>query len=214
MQEKDLVRMSNPTLRRLPQYLREIKRLYALGESTVSCTKLSEIIGVPPISVRKDLEQAGLSGKPKTGYVIPEMITQLEASLGLDSSRSAVLVGAGNLGCALLGYQGFSACAFDIVAAFDSDSSKADRECHGKKILPMRKLENLIQRLGIKIAILTTPPEVAQEIADRLVSAGVIAIWNFSPTVIKAPEDVIVQNEHLTVSLSVLLSKVSKLLHE
>lgn len=214
MAEKDVISMSNPTMQRLPQYLREIKRLRNLGDQNVSCTKLSEIIGILPITVRKDLQQAGVIGRPKTGYVLDEMIAQLESTLGLDNNRDVVLIGAGNLGCALLGYRGFAACGVDIVAAFDVDKEKVGKEFHEKKILPMSKLESLVKRLHIKIAILTTPPEVAQEIVNRLTAAGIQAVWNFSSAAIKAPANVVIQNEHLTVSLSVLLLKVNQMQSE
>lgn len=205
-----MVSISTPTLRRLPHYLREIRKMKSNGKQYVSCTKLSDITGILPITVRKDMQQAGAVGKPKTGYDVEQVIVALETALGLDNDREAILIGAGNLGYALLGYKGFNLCGVDIIAAFDSDIKKIGQEYHDKKILSLSMLEDIIERFNIKLAIIATPPEPAQKIADRLAAAGITGIWNFSPVIIKVSDEVVVQNVDLTVSLSVLLSRVSK----
>jgi redox-sensing transcriptional repressor len=116
----------------------------------------------------------------------------------------------GHLGSALLGYQGFRDYGLNIIAAFDSDPSKVGTEVHGTKVLHVDKLPNMIKRMGIKIGVLAVPGQAAQELADTMVKAGIAAIWNFSPTKIAAPPDIIIQHENLASSLVVLSKKLAQ----
>ncbi len=118
------------------------------------------------------------------------------------------LVGAGNLGQALLGYKEFDKYGLNIVAAFDISPFKISKEFFGKRVFPITKLGDLAKRMNIKIGIITTNTASAQKVADMMVDAGIKGIWNFAPTYINVPDDVIVQNENLATSLSILLSKI------
>ena len=204
-----------PTLRRLPlyhQYLKRVRREKDLDY--VSSNQIGTDLHMLPIQVRKDLEITEALGKPKLGYDINELIAAIERFLGWNSTTEGYLVGVGHLGSALLGYQGFKDYGLDIVAAFDSDKAKIGREIHGKKILSVDKLANMVSRMGIKIGILTVPATAAQMLADSMVRAGIRAIWNFSPAKITAPSDVIVQHENLASSLVVLSKKLSVTLEQ
>jgi redox-sensing transcriptional repressor len=164
---------------------------------------------VLPIQVRKDLAITNAVGRPKLGYSVSELVDMIEDFLGWHNTTEAYLVGAGNLGAALLGYQGFREYGLDIIAAFDADESKVGTEIRGKKVIHVEKLPEMIRRMGIKIGILTVPAFCAQELADNMVSAGIHAIWNFSPVKVMAPPEIIVQHENLASSLVVLSKKLA-----
>ena len=137
------------------------------------------------------------------------MLCNIEDFLGWNNTNDAYLVGVGNLGSALLGYLGFKEYGIHIIAAFDSDETKAGTEIHGKKVFHVGKLPEMIRRMGIKIGILTVPAHCAQELTDLLVEAGIHAIWNFSPVKIMVPQGIIVQHENLASSLVVLSKKLA-----
>ena len=162
-----------------------------------------------PIQVRKDLEITEASGKPKLGYEVKELLNNIEEFLGWNNTTEAYLVGVGNLGSALLGYQGFKDYGLNIIAAFDTDESKSGKEILGRMVFPVSKLPDMIRRMGIKIGILTVPANCAQSLANTMVEAGIHAIWNFSPVKIMTPQDVIVQHENLASSLVVLSKKLA-----
>jgi len=199
-----------PTLRRLPVYYQYLKKIHDDKQlEYISCTRIGNDLNVLPIQVRKDLAITNAVGKPKLGYSVPELMGTIEDFLGWNNTTEAYLVGAGNLGAALLGYQGFREYGVDIVAAFDADESKVGTEIHGKKVIHVEKLPDMIHRMGIKIGVLTVPAYCAQELATTMVRAGIHAIWNFSPIKVMAPPDVIVQHENLASSLVVLSKKLA-----
>jgi redox-sensing transcriptional repressor len=199
-----------PTLRRLPIYYQYLKKIHDAKQlDHISCTTIGNDLNILPIQVRKDLAITDAVGKPKLGYSVEELIGTIEDFLGWNNTTEAYLVGAGNLGAALLGYQGFREYGLDIIAAFDADESKVGTEIRGKKIIHVDKLPGMIRRMGIKIGILTVPAYCAQELADNMVSAGIHAIWNFSPVKVIVPLNVIVQHENLASSLVVLSKKLA-----
>ncbi len=199
-----------PTLRRLPVYYQYLKKIHDDEQlEHISCTKIGNDLNVLPIQVRKDLAVTDAVGKPKMGYSVPELMSTIEDFLGWHNTTEAYLIGAGNLGAALLGYQGFREHGLDIIAAFDADESKVGKEIHGKKVIHVAKLPEMIRRMGIKIGILTVPAYCAQELADNMVRAGIHAIWNFSPVKVITPPNVIVQHENLASSLVVLSKKLA-----
>lgn len=204
----DLV-ISVPALRRLPQYLHLCKAMRAKGQSVVSCKRISEELNVDPTLIRKDLAAAGITGRPKIGYSIPELISSLASFLGWNNTSDAVLVGAGNLGQALLGYEGFRDYGLNIVAAFDVNQAKIGLEVHGKCILGMEKLADMVGRMHIRIGVLSVPSAVAQQVCDKMVSSGIKAIWNFTPMMLNVPPTLIVENVNLASSLAVLSNKLS-----
>lgn len=202
-----------PTLRRLPIYYQYLKKMHDDKQlDHISCTTIGNDLNILPIQVRKDLAITDAVGKPKLGYSVEELMGTIEDFLGWNNTTEAYLVGAGNLGAALLGYQGFREYGLDIIAAFDADENKVGTEIRGKKIIHVEKLPAMIRRMGIKIGILTVPAFCAQELADTMVSAGIHAIWNFSPVKVMAPPNVIVQHENLASSLVVLSKKLAQAL--
>jgi len=198
------------SLRRLPQYHHYLMDLAAKGISQVSCSAIGRDLGCVPVQVRKDLQYTGIIGKPKTGYSVPELIQTIETFLGWNNVNEAFLVGAGNLGTALLGHERFSKFGLRIVAAFDTDPAKIGQSIHDKTVLPLEKLVDLAPRMGIHLGIITAPAEVAQGVADEMVKAGILAIWNFAPVKLKVPEHIFVHNEDLYSSLASLSWKLAK----
>lgn len=201
-----------PTLRRLPVYLRHLKEQQGPGREFVSCTDIGLALKLDPTQVRKDLEVTGVAGRPRRGYRTSEVIAAIEGFLGFDNVNEAFLVGAGSLGAALLGYRRFEEYGLRIVAAFDADPERAGRSIHDKPVLPLEKLDDLARRMHVLIGVITVPAEAAQGVADLLVGAGIRAIWNFAPVRLRLPETVIVHNEDLYGSLASLSQKLGKLL--
>jgi len=200
-----------PTLRRMPLYHRYLKGL-AEEQQQVTCTQISTELGLDPTQIRKDLEYTGITGRPKVGYSRAELLAAMESFLGWNNVNDAFLVGAGNLGAALMGYRHFTDYGLNIVAAFDSDKSKVGRLIHGKEVLPLTRFVGLAQRMHVMIGIITVPAPAAQEVADLMVSAGIMAIWNFAPLQLKLPAEVIVHNENLYASLASLSQKLARVL--
>ncbi len=193
-----------PSIRRLPSYLHIIRQAARDGLQFISGTVIAQELKLEPIQVRKDLAITGIIGKPKKGYPIEELISAIEHFLGWDSIRDAVLVGVGNLGSALMGYQEFQFHGLNVVAAFDRDPAKIGSSVHGVKVLPLDSLELQVRHLGVEIAILTVPSPFAQETADALIRAGVTAIWNFTNIKLKHPDHVVVQKEDLSSGYAML----------
>lgn len=195
--------LSVSTMRRLPVYLHYLHSIKN-ERKNISAAAVAAAFGLNDVQVRKDLAAASGSGKPKTGYDVAELIEQIESCLGYGSDTKTILVGAGNLGKALLYYGGFVDYGLDIIAAFDRDEKTIGSIVGGKPVLPLCDLETVCFDKGIRLGIITTPVESAQETCDRLVSCGVKAIWNFAPTILCAPAGVLIENENLASSLAVL----------
>ena len=201
--------LPEPTLKRLPYYYQYLKSGPAAAQVFVSCTTLAEVTGLHPIQVRKDLQTTGAVGRPKVGYHVASTLSCIEKCLGYHNTKDVFLVGAGHLGLALLGYPGFERFGFHLVAAFDTDPEKIGTTYAGKPIVDLARLPDLVQRMRVQIAILTVPAEAAQGVADTLVASGIRALWNFAPTRLSVPPHVLVQNENLLASLSVLSSQLT-----
>jgi len=206
----NILTIPEPVLRRLPVYYQYLKKQLQAGSlEFISCTKIAEELNLVPIQVRKDLEMTGAQGRPKVGYSVSELLKAIEDFLGWNNTTEAFLVGVGNLGSALLGYKGFKDYGLDIVAGFDSNPAKIGKEINGRKILPVKKLPDMIERMGIKIGVLAAPAEYAQALADIMVRSGIKAIWNFAPQKITVPGNIIVQHENLASSLAVLSKRLA-----
>ena len=205
--------LSLATLQRMPGYLRYLKQREAEGTEYISSVGLAEAMQENPSVVKKDLSMAVVSeGKPKVGYYIPDLVRDIESFMGYDNEKDAVLVGAGKLGQALLGYGGFEKYGLNILAGFDTDPALVGTEVHGKKILSSEKLAETVKKLKVKMAVLTLPAAAAQKVANTLVEAGVRAIWNFSPVTLNLPGTVAVKNENMAASLAVLSAKLKEIL--
>jgi redox-sensing transcriptional repressor len=195
---------ATPSVRRLPSYLYFIRQAQEDGSQYISGTSIAQELRLEPIQVRKDLAMTGIIGKPKKGYPVIDLIKAIEHFLGWDTAQDVILVGAGNLGSALMGHQEFRLHGLHIVAAFDKNPQKIGTTIHGVRVLPMDSLEAEILKMGTKVAILTIHSDVAQETADRLVGAGVRGIWNFTAFKIQVPETVAVQGENLSSGYAML----------
>jgi len=198
-----------PTLKRLPLYHRFLKEVQGSGKETVSCTDIGLELNLDPTQVRKDLETAGINGRPRVGYLVGNVVEGIEEFLGWKKVNEAFLVGAGSMGAALLGYHKFEECGLKIVAAFDTDPAKVGKRIHGKHVLALEKLPDLADRMHILIGIITVPAGHAQEIAELMVQGGIRAIWNFAPIRLRLPSHIIVHNEDLYCSLASLSQKLA-----
>ena len=197
-----------PTIRRIPSYLRILYEYQAEGNQWISATDIAERLSLKPIQVRKDMSFTGITGKPKKGFLIQDLITSIRNFLGWTKASDAVIIGTGALGSALLGYKSFSTQGLNIVAAFDKDPARVGQTIRGMKVRSMEELPGLVSQLNVRIGIITVPSESAQEVADILVSAGIEGIWNFSPMKINTPPTVVVQKEDLCSGLAVLSVKM------
>ena len=203
-----------PSVQRLPSYLRLLMEIRARGESVVSCTRIAEEFGQLSVQVRKDLAITGVSGRPKVGYRVDELIEAIEKFLGWDRETVAFLVGVGNLGAAILNYPGFSAHGLKIVEIFDSNPTLYGKIVNGRQIRPFNELlerARLLketQSLAVEIGVITVPARAAQKVADRLVAAGVKAIWNYAPVQLELPQDVVCENVKLSESFAVLTNRM------
>lgn len=191
-------------VRRLPAYLQLLRVLQAEGHEYVSGTILATTHNLEAVIVRKDLTVTGIAGTPRLGFKVSELIGAIERFLGWDNQTKAVLAGVGNLGAALLGYRGFENLGLRIAGAFDCDRRKIGTWVQGRHVQPMERLAPFARRGGIRLGVLTVPGEAAQETADAMVRAGILGIWNFTPTRLQVPEQVVVQKEDLAEGLAVL----------
>ena len=189
------------TVYRLSLYYRALQRLKLNRIDTVSSAALAKAAGVKPTQLRKDLTYFGQFGTRGLGYSVDALSTRLTDVLGTTHLQPVILVGAGHLGSALLRYQGFAKEGFEVVAAFDLKASGARAKELGVKVLPMSKLGEFVSENRIKMAILTVPGIVAQEVANELVQAGIMAILNFAPIILQVPDRVVVNNVDLAIEL-------------
>jgi redox-sensing transcriptional repressor len=199
------VKIPEKTVTRLSIYLRCLEELEADGIGSVSSKQLAERFGLNSAQVRKDLAYFGQFGVRGLGYYIAELKHNLERILGLKQDWEVALVGAGNLGSALIAYKGFQARGFRISLAFDTDQSKVGHHIDSVQVMDAARIVPTLRKKKVKIAVLAVPSVVAQSVADQLVEAGVTAILNFAPVQLSVPEGVKVQN----VDLSVLLKTLS-----
>jgi redox-sensing transcriptional repressor len=198
-------RLRRVVLERLMRYYRYLSELTdGKDVQTVTSAQLGEALDIDPTQVRKDFGAIGLMGISRVGYEVCEICRAIRCVFGFDRTYSAVLVGTGHLGRALLAYHGFARYGLRIVAAFDKDPEKVGTEVGQVRVRSVRGLKQYIGRHGIRMAVLTTPARESQALSDRLVSAGVTAIWNFSPTRLSAPSHVLVRNEHISLGLAQL----------
>ena len=202
--------ISKRTLNRLPVYLSLLQEKASEGVEYISATTIANLLDLNHVQVRKDLSCASSAGRPKVGYETVVLIKDLQEFLDYNNSKKAIIVGAGDLGKALLGYNGFKNYGLDVVAAFDTNPDLCGTTVKGKPIYHTSKMLDMVSDLGIHIGIITTPAQYAQDTCNTLVKAGVKGIWNFAPTSLVAPKDVIVQNENMATSLAVLSNKLNE----
>ena len=195
--------ISKSVLKRLPIYLSYLKSIPQGSQTYISATALANALSMGEVQVRKDLAMESDGGRPKVGYLLEGLKEDISRFLGYNNTTDAVLVGAGKLGQALLGYNGFEAYGLNILAAFDVDNFP---ESGGEKkpILLMDKLEKFCRTHKILMGIITVPVAHAQEVCDRMIDCGIKAIWNFAPIHLDVPSHILVQNENMATSLALL----------
>ena len=205
----DKCTISKATLGRLPSYLEFLRNLPPDKVPYISATAIAKHLGLGEVQVRKDLAAVSGAGKPKLGYVTAELVEKLEEFLGCNQLTSAVLVGAGKLGRALLQYDEFEKYGVKISAAFDSNERVISL---GSKteILPMNQFEYFCKTKNIKLGIITVGEGSAQAVCDQMVKSGITAIWNFAPCKLNVPAGILLQNENLALSLAHLNNQLCK----
>lgn len=207
---KDIQVFPEPTIRRLPIYHHYLLKVNEDGIKNISCTQIAADLDLVSVQVRKDLEFTGIKGKPKVGYRVSDLIKAIENFLGWNEKNQAILVGAGHLGYAILGYQGFKEYGLNIVAAFDNDFVKIGKIVHGKPIYSIDLMAKYIKEHKIQVGMITVPAGFAQEIADIMIEAGIKAIWNFAPVRITTnKKNILIQHENLASSLAVLSKRIN-----
>lgn len=197
-------KIADSTVRRLSLYLRFLEEFEDQGIATVSSDALALRGGTTSAQVRKDLSFFGSFGKRGLGYAVPELAGRLREILGLGREYRVVLLGAGKIGSALVQYRGFQKRGFEIVGIFDVDPAKIGKRWNGTVVSDVADLEKQVSGQHIDIAVLVTPADVAQDLADRIVKLGVKAILNFAPVQLAVPDDVAVKNVNLALELEAL----------
>lgn len=198
------------TVKRLPNYLTFLKDAQQDGVVNISAPYVAKGLNLNEVQVRKDLAAVSNSGgKPRMGYLLSDLISDIESYLGYDNVTDAILVGVGHLGSALLSFKGFTGYGLNVVAGFDTDKDIVGTEVHGKMIFDVNRISELTQRLNIHLGIITVPDEYAQEVCNLMVSAGILSIWNFAQVHLKVPTNVTVKNENLAASLASLSRSIN-----
>ncbi|MCZ7527641.1 MAG: redox-sensing transcriptional repressor Rex [Acidimicrobiia bacterium] len=197
-------RVPEATVARLPLYYRALVEAADAKVTTISSERLAELAGVNAAKVRKDLSYLGSYGIRGVGYDVEYLLRQISRELGLTHDWPVVIVGVGNLGHALANYRGFGERGFRIVALVDADPAKVGQAVGNLCIEPLAVLPRLVREHGIAIGIIATPAFAAQEVADRLVDAGVGSILNFAPAVVTVPPTVSMRKVDLAVELQIL----------
>jgi redox-sensing transcriptional repressor len=196
-------RIPEATVARLPVYLRALFEV-AEQQSTISSERLAELAGVNAAKVRKDLSYLGSYGTRGVGYDVEYLVYQISRELGLTQDWPVVIVGIGNLGHALANYRGFPVRGFRVVALVDAESAKVGERVGDLTVRHIDDLPDIAAREHIAIGIIATPAASAQEVADRLVAAGIMSILNFAPAVLSVPEGVTLRKVDLSIELQIL----------
>ena len=199
--------ISKATLGRLPHYLQFLRELSVDDVPYISATVIAKKLSLGEVQVRKDLSAVSGAGKPKVGYKTADLIKSIEAHLGLGDMTNAVLVGAGKLGKALLEFDDFEDYGVKIIAAFDCNQNpiKYNRSI---EILPMNDFDSFCKKNNVKIGIITVGAGSAQDVCNRMIESGIMAIWNFAPCNLEVPDGILIKQERLALSLAYLNNKL------
>ena len=201
-------KISPAVIRRLPRYYRYLEELEGKGMDKISSSQMSLEMGLNASQIRRDLNCFGGFGQQGYGYSVQKLKKEIARILGLDKRYNVIIVGAGRIGQALMGYKNFMLEGFNVIDIFDNDPSKIGTDIQGRKVQSIAGLDTYLKDGDIDIAIICTPKEYAQQSADLLVSFGIKAIWNFAPTDVAVRRGVAVENVHLSYSLYVLSYKL------
>ena len=192
--------VSKATLGRLPCYLQHLKTILNNNDKYVSATTIAKSLSLGEVQVRKDLNSVSGAGRPKVGYETKALIKSIEDVLGHNNLAKTVIVGAGKLGQALLNFEGFEEYGIEIVAAFDLVAKEKD-ELH-REVYPMTQFDNFCKNNNVKIGVITVNGNTAQEVCEQMIKNNIRAIWNFTPTRLDVPENVLVKQENLALSVA------------
>ncbi len=209
MQDTDNMKVPEPTLRRLPWYLSNVKLLKKRGERFVSSTQISKEINIDASQIAKDLSYVNISGRTRVGYEVDTLIDVLEKFLGFTKMHKAFLFGVGSLGGALLRDTGLQHFGLEIVAAFDVNPALVGTCVDGIPIFHTDEYVEKRREYDVNIGVLTVPFEIAQTITDVMVAGGIKAVWNFTPFRIRVPEPIVVQNTSLYAHLAVMFNRLN-----
>ena len=206
---KEADKVPEPTLRRLPWYLSNIKLMKEKGEQYVSSTQISKEINIDASQIAKDLSYVNISGRTRVGYNIDALIEVLESFLGFTNMHKAFLFGVGSLGAALLRDSGLHHFGLEIVAAFDVNPELVGKDLNGIPIFHSDDFEAKMKEYDVNIGVLTVPINIAQEITNKMVDGGIKAVWNFTPFRIRVRENIVVQNTSLYAHLAVMFNRLN-----
>ena len=201
--------VSDAVIRRLPGYYRHLRELEAAGVTQISSQELGKRMQLTPSQIRQDINCFGGFGRQGYGYKVSELKEHIGEILGLDKQHRLIILGAGSIGSAVARYPTFSREGFETIAMFDVAEDKVGTRMGNIPVYPMDELENFLSGYKVDIAVLATPIHCAQENLDRLYAGGVRAVWNFAPTDLNHPADMIVVNVHLSDSLQILSYRIA-----
>ena len=202
--------MSNATLKRLPVYLRFLHERQAKGDEYISSVTIAEHLKLNAVQVKKDISLVStVEGKPKIGFLLNQLINDIETFLGYKKSQKACLVGVGKLGTALLSYKGYEKYGLKITAGFDINEQLYGNTISGVTIYSMNELSSFVSKNGVYMAIIAVQSKDAQAVCDKLVEAGIMAILNFAPVNLQVPNGVFVQDVDIAASLAILSTKLN-----
>lgn len=197
-------KISDATVRRLSKYYRSLKYAYDRGMRTISSQELADMNTLTAAQVRKDLSFFGAFGRRGLGYYVADLQRNIARILGINKTWNVALIGAGNIGRALIDYDQFRQQGFLIKTVFDNDQAKVGKVYHGIEVTDFADLDETVRKQKIKIAIVAVPAQFAQSVVDRLVEAKIKAILNFAPITVQVPDGVFVRNENMAIELEAL----------
>lgn len=205
MNDKEKKPITSQALNRMSYYIQQLRILKEQGIETVSAPKIAALLNLNEVQVRKDFASVYITkGKPKTGFVVEDLLQAMETLLGYNNTDEAVIIGAGSLAHAIISHEGFRDYGLKIVAAFDTNPKLIGTDINGIRVLATDTISNLCRRMKVHIGIITVPPSQAQIVCDQLVAGGILGIWNFAPVPLSVPDYILVRNENLAASLAVL----------
>ena len=210
MKVLEVKEISQAVIGRLPRYFRYLGELKDEGVERISSQELSGLMKVTASQIRQDFNNFGGFGQQGYGYNVEYLYREIGKILGLDKQHNFVIIGAGNLGRALGNYLNFERRGFIFKGMFDANPELVGKDVRGVKVMPMEQLESFIRENDIDIAVLTIPKTSAVEVADKLVANGIRAIWNFAPTHLTVPDNILVQNENMAASLALLCKHLNE----
>lgn len=198
-------KVSLAVIKRMPKYYRHLSDLLKNDVDRISSKELSNKIGFTASQIRQDFNNFGGFGQQGYGYNVRDLYSETGNILGLNRRYSIVIVGAGNIGQAIANYTRFDKLGFEVKAVFDSDERVIGKEIRGQKVLNVNELDGYLKENKIDIGVVATPTSVAQDTVDKMVSNGIAGIWNFAPVDVNVPDNVAIENVHLSDSLLTLV---------